>query len=290
MSRKLSTASGDRGRPLAEFLAERLGLGAGEAVELVRRGAVYVDRRREEDPARCLGDRHKITVQADPGASPGSSRGTITAGDVVVVWRDAEVLVVDKPAGVPSQATREASEGALDRAVAAIDPGARLLHRIDRGASGLVLFTRTAAARSRFAALLEGGRVERRYQAVAHGHLAAEEGVLDLPIGPDPADRRRMSAGRGRPAETRYRVLRRGASDGAPVSLLELDLLTGRTHQIRVHLAHAGHPLVGDALYGGAPPSPPAPPRLYLHAARLAWPDAAPVLSAVPPPFAELIG
>ncbi|HUS68132.1 MAG TPA: hypothetical protein VMZ28_26545, partial [Kofleriaceae bacterium] len=70
MSRKLSTASGDRGRPLAEFLAERLGLAGDEAVALVRRGGVYVDRRREEDPARCLGDRHKITVHTDP--SPGT--------------------------------------------------------------------------------------------------------------------------------------------------------------------------------------------------------------------------
>ncbi len=308
MTRKLSTASGDRGRPLAEFLAERLGLGADEAVALVRRGAVYVDRRREEDPARPLGGRHKITVHTDPipipdptpipipdltpspSTSTSTSTSTIRPDQVVVVWRDAEVLVVDKPAGVPSQATRERSEGALDRSVAALDPGARLLHRIDRGASGLVLFTRTAAARRRFAALLERGGVERRYGAVAHGHLASDEGVLDLSIGPDPADRRRMSAGRGRPAETRYRVLRRGASGGAPVTLLELDLLTGRTHQIRVHLSHAGHPLVGDALYGGAPPRPPTPARLYLHAARLAWPGAAPVLSAVPPAFAELIG
>ncbi|HUS64757.1 MAG TPA: RNA pseudouridine synthase, partial [Kofleriaceae bacterium] len=245
---------------------------------------------RVDENARSAG-----AVNASTSASASTSAGavntsTITADEVVVAWRDAEVLVVDKPAGVPSQATRERSDGALDRAVAAIDPGARLLHRIDRGASGLVLFTRTAAARRRFAALLEGGRVERRYAAVAHGHVATAEGVLDLPIGPDPADRRRMSAGRGRPAETRYRVLRRGASAGAPVTLLELDLLTGRTHQIRVHLSHAGHPLVGDALYGGAPPRPPAPVRLYLHAARLAWPGAAPVLSAVPPPFAELIG
>ncbi len=293
MPRKLSTAAADAGRPLAEFLAERLDLDPTEAVALVRRGSVYVDRRREEDPTRRLGGHHKITVHMTAAAaapSTGASAAPDTVGTLVVVHRDAEVLVVDKPAGVPTQATRERSEGALDRAVSAIDPGARLFHRIDRGASGLVLFTRTPAARRRFATLLDGGLLDRSYRAVAHGHLAADEGVFDLPIGPDPSDRRRLAAGLGRPAETRYRVVRRSSAGGAPFTMLELELVTGRTHQIRVHLSHAGHPLVGDAGYGGAPAPSPAPARLYLHAARLAWPGTDPVLSTVPPAFAELIG
>ena len=304
MSRKLTTSSADRGRPLADFLAERLDLTPDATDALVRAGAVYLDRRREEDPARPLGDHHKITVHLLPSPptpiptpAPNSSTSKVSSaapalepGEPVILYRDREVLVVEKPAGVPAQATRESSAGALDRAVVAHDPEARLLHRIDRGASGLLLFTRTPAARRRFAALLDAGQLERHYRAVAHGHLAADEGSFELPVGPDPADRRRMKAGVGRPAGTRYRVVHRSHGGGAPLTLVELELLTGRTHQIRVHLAHAGHPLVGDALYGGAPAPSPAPPRLYLHASRLAWPGAPPVVSAVPPAFAELIG
>jgi RluA family pseudouridine synthase len=244
--------------------------------------------------------------QADPTAESGStvqpsaqprdahsSQGAAGADDsvIVVVHEDDEVLVVEKPIGVASQAARDRAADALDRLVARRDPGARLLHRLDRDASGLVLFTRTGAARRRLAALLDRGAVERRYAAVAWGHLAADAGVLDRPIGPDPRDRRRMSAGaHGRPALTRYRVVRRGhAPGGSPTTLVELDLATGRTHQIRVHLAAAGHPLCGDRLYGPAdPPEPIA--RLCLHAIRLAWPGAAPVESPRPALFDGLVG
>jgi 23S rRNA-/tRNA-specific pseudouridylate synthase len=95
-----------------------------------------------------------------------------------------------------------------------------------------------------------------------------------------------MSAGHGRPALTVCRVLRRGrAPGGSPTTLLEIDLETGRTHQIRVHLADAGHPLCGDRLYGGEP----AIERLCLHACRLAWPGAPAVMSPAPPMFDDMV-
>jgi len=209
-----------------------------------------------------------------------------------IVHEDGDVLVVDKPAGVPSQATRDTVVGALDRMVAAVDAGARLFHRLDRDASGLVLFTRTAAARRRFAGWLRGGQLERRYVAAAWGHIAADAGRFERAIGPDPRDRRRMSAGLGRAARTVYRVARRGhAPGGAPTTLVELDLETGRTHQIRVHLSDAGHPVCGDRLYGPAGPVSPvtAVDRLFLHGHRLAWPGAPAITSPVPPLFDELV-
>jgi RluA family pseudouridine synthase len=293
-ARKLTASGRDRGRPLADFLAERLGLDRAGAAALVRAGGVYVGRARVEEPGRALDAGERVTVHepAGPDAEVADSVSSAAlAADVhaiAVVHADPEVLVVDKPAGMPSQATRETTAGALDRLVARDEPGARLLHRLDRDASGLVLFTRNPAAHRRFAALLREGGLERSYAAVAWGHVGAGAGRLDRPIGPDPRDRRRMAAGQGRSALTLYRAVRRGrTSTGAPTTLLELDLATGRTHQIRVHLSGAGHPLCGDRLYG--PAAPPAPvARLCLHACRLAWPGAAPVVSAAPACFDAL--
>ncbi len=277
-ARKLTTSGRDRGATLADFLAERLGLEQAAAAALVRTGAVYVGRRRVEDPDRTLDAGERVTVH-----DGGTPRPT---GALAIVHEDPDVLVVEKPAGVPSQATRETALGALDRMVAEVDPAARLLHRLDRDASGLVLFTRTATAQQRFAAWLRGGDIERRYVAAAWGHVAGDAGRFERAIGPDPRHRRRMSAGHGRPARTAYRVVRRGrAPDGAPTTLLEIDLETGRTHQIRVHLADAGHPLCGDRLYGPERPIE----RLCLHAHRLAWPGAPAITSPVPPLLEALV-
>jgi len=320
-ARKLTASGRDRGRSLASFLAERLGLEPDGAAALVRAGGVYVGRARVEEPNRPLAAGERVVVHgalptgdavAGPAPAPiggaaagpaSSSTGSAIAAAghspppigqppaVAIVYEDADVLVIDKPAGVASQATRESALGAVDRLVAGEYPGARLFHRIDRAASGLVLFTRHADAHRRFAALLRGGRIERHYTAVAWGHLAADAGSFAQPIGPDPRDRRRMVVGgHGRPALTHYRVARRGrAPTGELTTLVELQLATGRTHQIRVHLAGAGHPLCGDLLYG--PSSPPASvPRLCLHAHRLAWPGTPPVLSENPRLFDALSG
>lgn len=315
--RKLTTSGIDRGRALADYLAERLPVDRTSADALVRSGAVYLDRRRIEDPAFVLGTSHKLVIHLPatplpdpvpvpvrdpvpdpvpvpdpdpvPVPDPISVRPTGKSVTDWVVHRDSEVIVIDKPPGVASQATRALSAGALDRLVTeAIDRDARLLHRLDRDASGLVLFTRTPAARRRFAALLAAYQLERTYCAAVWGHWQRAAGALSGSIGRHPHDHRRMAVGPGRPALTRFRLVRRGtAPGGEPVSLLQLDLVTGRTHQIRVHLADAGHPICGDALYG---PDRPSLDRMFLHAHRLAWPGAAPVLAPVPLALADLVG
>lgn len=303
-ARKFTATGVDRGRSLGAFLAERLELSSDAAAHLIRSGAVYVDRRRVEEPDRMLqaGERiaahldrtsprtqpspagdspeHHLGAEHSPQKQRASSRDR-TAGAVPtpeslqVRYRDRSALVVDKPAGMPTQATRDTVAGVLDRLVQEREPGARLVHRLDREASGLVLFSRTASARRHFASLLAQRALARIYTAVVWGHVADDEGHLDAPIGPDPRDRRRMAAGVGRPAETHYKVVRRGCTPaGHPSTLVQLALVTGRTHQIRVHMAHAGHPLCGDARYAAAPRLAAEPiERLCLHATELGWPD-----------------
>lgn len=169
------------------------------------------------------------------------------------------VLAFWKPPGL-SLATRPSEPGAaLERLVAAADPadlaahgvtreGLLLVHRLDVGTSGVVLVARDEDAHRALVRALEQRLIDKTYLALCWGRPRPKEGVFDAPLGPDRKDRRRMRVDpEGRPARTRWKVL---AAPGH-VSLVELHPETGRTHQIRVHLAAAGHPIVGDDLYGG---------------------------------------
>ncbi len=277
--RKFRTSGADAGQPLGLWLAARLGESEHAAGERVAAGAIYVDGRRERDPARPLVAAETITVQLAVAATDPHALWTWR-----VAFADAEVVCVEKPAGLPVQATREAG-GALDEQVARKYVGATLVHRIDRDTSGLVLFARNDEARERFAAELAIGRITREYLAVVHGTPAAATFTLDAPVGPDPRDRRRQAANAptGRSARTLVAVV----TAGRVASLLRCTLDTGRTHQIRVHLADAGHAVLGDPLY--APPDVrAASPRLALHAARLAWPGGE-AESALPDELARLV-
>jgi 23S rRNA pseudouridine1911/1915/1917 synthase len=181
---------------------------------------------------------------------------------------------VAKPRGLPSVPNGGYLEHTLLFRVRRLHPEAVPMHRLGRGTSGLVLFARTDVARRHVAAEWRAGRVEKTYRALATGVVCADSLTVDSPIGLVPHPRLgRVHAATplGRPAVSHVRVLARGPH----ATLVEIAIPTGRPHQIRIHLAAAGHPLVGDLLYvaGGAPgrqPSLPGEGGYRLHAHRLA--------------------
>jgi 23S rRNA pseudouridine1911/1915/1917 synthase len=198
---------------------------------------------------------------------------------VDVVYSDADLLIVDKPAGLVVHPSAGHSTGTLVNALlgqadASAYAGIRgvrrpgIVHRLDRATSGLLMVARHDAAQASLMAQLKARRVKKTYLALVLGNVAAAVGRVEAPIGRDPGRRTRMAvvAG-GRPATTGYRVRER--FDGW--TLLELDLITGRTHQIRVHLEAIGHPVAGDPVYGTGTSrrGPAGLERLFLHAWRL---------------------
>ena len=186
-----------------------------------------------------------------------------------------EVLVIEKPAGVVVHPGAGNKRGTLAHGLAHRFPELAelgqdyrwgLVHRLDRDTSGLLLVARTAKMHEHLQRELEKRSVGRTYRALAAGRLAAATGTIEAPIGRDPIRPTRMAiVHEGRPARTHYRRL----AEWDEVSLVEVSLETGRTHQIRVHFASIGHPLVGDATYADTPIVEGNPGRVWLHAIRL---------------------
>jgi len=209
--------------------------------------------------------------------------------DVVfaVVAADESVVVVDKPAGLVVHPGAGHPGGTLANGLVARFPdlaaGARagsmgdpfrpgIVHRLDRGTSGLLVVARTPEAYRSLSAQLATRTVARVYQALVVGAVGPDEGLVDAPVGRSRSSPTRMAVvQRGKEARTRYRVVRRFDAP-SPVSLVEATLETGRTHQIRVHLAAIGHPVVGDPVYGRPlPGGAPVPRRPFLHAGSLSF-------------------
>lgn len=194
-----------------------------------------------------------------------------------IVYEDADLLILDKPAGLVVHPAPGHSSGTLVHALLAHAdelggiagvrrPG--IVHRLDRDTSGLLMVAKHDAGQASLMAQLKARRVKKTYLALVHGSVAAALGRIEAPIGRDARHRTRMAVvPDGRPAVTGYRVRERFGG----WTLLELDLVTGRTHQIRVHLDAIGHPVAGDRVYGTGTSrrGPDALERLFLHAWRL---------------------
>ncbi len=189
-----------------------------------------------------------------------------------VVFADADLLVVDKPAGMPSVPARTSRDPPAVPAVLAADWGSlEAVHRLDRDTSGLLVLARSPAARAALGRAFESRRVAKRYLAVVAGRLPRDCGTLHLPLADDPErpPAKRVDPIRGRRATTRWRVVADPITDGAE-SLVALEPVTGRSHQLRVHMAWLGCAIVGDPLYG--PRSAAVRRRLGLHAAAVEFP------------------
>jgi 23S rRNA pseudouridine1911/1915/1917 synthase len=253
------------------------GLSRREVDELLELGAVRVDGAPATSRSARLraGDALEVDV-------PDRRTAPVLAADptilVPVVHEDEHLLVVDKPAGLivhPGAGRRSGTlvQGLLARYPELRDVGGDperpgVVHRLDKGTSGLLLVARTQEAHVALVAALSARAVHRRYRALAWGRVDAPRGLIDAPIGRSLRDPTRMAVDeRGKEARTRYEVLRR-FSEPVEASELACSLETGRTHQIRVHLRSIGHPVVGDARYGGERQSLPMD-RPFLHAEQL---------------------
>ncbi|MEA2704158.1 MAG: rRNA synthase [Actinomycetota bacterium] len=250
-----------------------------EASELVAAGGVRLGGRPVTLRSRRVTEGELLEIDAPaPAEAPGELEAD-PGVEVPVVFADDHVVVVDKPAGLvvhPGAGRRSGTlvHGLLARYpdIAAVGDPARpgVVHRLDRGTSGLLMVARTPLAYGSLVSQLAARTVDRRYLALAWGHFDNSAGVVDAPIGRGARDRTRMTvtAG-GRSARTGYQVLE-SYDQPAEATLVECRLETGRTHQVRVHLAAIGHPVVGDVRYGGARPYL-APGRPFLHAAELGF-------------------
>lgn len=272
---QLTVGDSEDGERLDRFLAVRAGLSRSRAKAAIDTGAVSVSGTTIERASHRLtaGETVAAEMPAEPVA-PVAADPTVA---VTVVHEDDALVVVDKPAGIvvhpgAGRSGGTLADGLLARypELAGVGPDHRpgIVHRLDRGTSGLLVVARTEEVRVALAEALAARRIERGYQTLVWGRVGAARGIVDAPIGRsrrDPTKRAVVEGGRA--ARTHYEVETR-FSEPEPATLLSCRLETGRTHQIRVHLAAIDHPVVADAAYGGARVDVDLD-RPFLHARRL---------------------
>ena len=268
----LRAGESDAGKRLDHFLQERLPqYSRSRLQEWIRQGRVQVD---GAAPKAAHLMRGSEAVSIEPAAPP-PLKAVPEDLPLDILYQDEDVIAVNKPAGMVVHSGAGNHSGTLTNALVhrfgklstlggELRPG--IVHRLDRYTSGVLLVARTDAAHRHLAEQFARRKTDKTYLALVEGQMKADQGRIDKAIIRDPMRRTRMTAKleRGRAAVTEYRVQRRFPN----ATYLEVTIRTGRTHQIRVHLASIGHPVVGDRLYGAA-----ASPlgRYFLHAHRIAF-------------------
>jgi 23S rRNA pseudouridine1911/1915/1917 synthase len=277
-------AGEDAGGRLDAWLAARLDVSRSRAAQWIEGGRVTLNGApaKKKDPV-SPGDAVSVAIPA-----PEPSDVAPEAIPLHIVWQDADLAVIDKPAGLVVHPAAGHRSGTLVNALlhqvrdlsgigGVLRPG--IVHRLDKDTSGLLLIAKNDDAHRALSDALKRREIKRAYLAACWGHLAGDTASVDAPIGRHPTDRKKMGVvADGRHARTHFRRLERWRA----ADLLRAELETGRTHQIRVHLLHLGHPVVGDATYApgrekafGGPERAWAAafakrvPRQFLHAAEL---------------------
>ena len=273
----------DAGRLVKYFVRGRMGVSYHQFAALKVRNGVRVNGRAvHANHVLQYGDRVEVCLEEGAAAEIAPDPTPVS-----VVWEDDDILIIDKPAPLACQCSAKQAGMTLENRLAYRYPGMvfRPLNRLDKGTSGLMAAARHAHAAQVLQKQLHTEQFVREYLAVAEGRMEGS-GVIDAPIAKEAAVtvRRVVDAVNGVRAVTRYRV--EAAGEGR--SLVRLRLETGRTHQIRVHLAHLGHPIVGDFLYGREDPA--LPGRFALHSTyiRLVHPITGEIVERTSPLPAEL--
>ncbi len=270
MDKTCSLVAEKPGARLDKFISEQIPeLSRTYAQKLVAEGYVTVNDRPAKASLKLnAGDRVQVTVPP-PSPSPLSPE----AIPLKIVYEDDDILVIDKPAGLtvhpsPGQTAHTLVNAILSRLPAAefgdsLRPG--IVHRLDKDTSGLMLVAKNKAAQADLISQFKARTIKKAYLALVKGRVTPEQGSIEAAIGRDPRNRKRMAVvSEGRPARTNYKVVK--YLDG--YTLLEVEPETGRTHQIRVHFAAIGFPVVGDATYGTRSKHL---SRQFLHAYRLGF-------------------
>ena len=274
--RRLAIPDGEIIRRIDRFVADRTGLSRSYVQKLISDGLLNDETGRRLRANSEVRGPNAVILEVPPAEVPFHLEPDPTI-PVDVVYEDDDMLIVNKPTGLVVHPAPGHWQGTLVNALLArsdhyggiagvVRPG--IVHRLDRDTSGLLIVARNDAAQAGLMAQLKARRVRKTYLALVQGSVSAAVGRIEAPIGRDPKDRKRMAVvPDGRAATTGYRVRERFRD----WTLLELDLVTGRTHQIRVHCTALGHPVAGDPVYGTGTSrkGPDGLERLFLHAWRL---------------------
>lgn len=264
----------DRAARLDVFVAEAADVTRSRAESLIKEGRVQADGSIQRKAGYRLREGSEVRIEI-PEAAPASVEAEDI--DLNILYQDADVAVVFKPSGMVVHPAAGNESGTLVNALlkhldnlsgigGEIRPG--IVHRIDKDTSGLLLVAKNDRAHVSLSEQIRAHAVHRAYQAILIGGMKDDEGFVDAPIGRHPTDRKRMAiVPDGREARTNWRVLERlrGAT------LIEARLTTGRTHQIRVHMASVGHPVLGDPVYGPKKSPYPVTGGQLLHAYRIGF-------------------